>query len=134
MLEIITDACDVLCPIDDIHIREDVPNYVTADIIDLIQQKKALSKLVADDNSVENLEKARRNQILSTLEENRSDPRKFWWVINKNFGVVKSKSSVGCTKIRSDSGRILKNEEVGDFLSSYYAQNGIKLVEKFNND
>ena len=139
MLEIITDACDILCPIGDVHIQEDVPNYVTADIIDLIQQKKALSKLVADDNSVENctalrdckrvlrknLEKARRNQILSTLEENRSDPRKFWRVINKNFGVGKS-------KIRSDLGRI--NEEVGDFLSSYYAQNGIKLAEKFNND
>ena len=77
MLETITDACDTLCPIGNIHIPEDIPNYVTADIKDLIQQKKTLSKLVADDNSIENcialrdcrralrkcLDRARRNHI-----------------------------------------------------------------------
>ena len=65
------------------------------------------------------------------MEDNKADLRRFWRIINKNVGMGKSKSSAGCTKVRAESDKILQGGEVGDFLSSYYAQNGTKLAEKF---
>ena len=43
MLEIIMNACDKLCPLVNIKVREDVPAYITAEILDLITQKKNIN-------------------------------------------------------------------------------------------
>ena len=45
---------------------------------------------------------------MSMLDENRNDPRKFWRVINSNFGIGKHKNSSSCTKIKSDTGEFLQ--------------------------
>ena len=147
MLEIIINACDKLCLLVNIKLREDVPAYITAEFLDLITQKTTLSRTLtinADEDTYmalknsrkelrKSLERAKTNSIMSTLDENRNDPRKFWREINSNFGIGKHKNSSSCTQIKSDTGEILQYEAVGN-LSNYYAQNGTRLAEAFQQD
>ena len=78
------------------------------------------------------LARSKRNSVSSTLEENRSDPQKFWRVINTNPGIGKKAATVSCTKVRSLTNEILQKEIVG--RSKYHARNGTILAENVQNE
>ena len=57
--------------------------------------------------------KARQNAIITSLEENKRDPRRFWRVLNCDLGLSNKKSggTKGFSRIRSDKGEVLEGIE-----------------------
>ena len=91
MLHIITESIDVLCPMKRMRLRKNVPGWITKDTIEAISTKRDLLS-TALKTELENdwdrfkhqknlvrrmLTKAKQHVIVSALEENRKDPRRF---------------------------------------------------------
>ena len=143
MLSIIHDAADVLCPYVNIRIRDDTPGWYTKEIIEEVNLKKHYAGELRKSNSTGNynnlmhskrklrrmLTVAKQDLIVSSLNENRSNPRRFWRIINEDLGLNSKKATAKCSRIRTAPGTILQGVEVVDYLSEYYANNGKKLAE-----
>ena len=69
--------------------------------------------------------------MLNDLEENRTNPKRFWRCLNKNFPLDRKTNSQSCTRIRDEDGKILEGKELADFLGNYYATNGENLAKAF---
>ena len=146
MINIIREAADVLCPMKKIRIRNNTPAWFTKEIIELINRKKEITRLCLKSDKEEDFVKlreqkrlvrnslrvARQEVIMSSLEENRSNSRKFWRCLNNNFFLCKKSNSQSCCRLRNSEGNIIEGETMANYLSTYYAENGEKLAKAFS--
>ena len=147
MLTIITEAADTICPIKRIKICNNVPGWISKEVIEAISSKKARMTIFKRTGQecdwvlykdhkryVRNmLVQARRTVILASLEDNRQNPKRFWRILNTDLGLSdkKPKSCQGFARIKNDSGKILDGVDACSYMSNYYAQNGVRLASKF---
>ena len=143
MLDIIFEAADFICPFVNIHIRVDVPGWFTADIVELVNQKRELTKACKRINSDVNyrklvkcrnklrkmLRKAKREVVVNSLENFHSNSRKFWKTLNEDLGLKSKSSNDKCLLIKKPDGTFCKGQDLCNFLSEYYASNGRVLAE-----
>ena len=74
---------------------------------------------------------ARQETVVTSLDENRTNPKRFWRCLNKNFGLGKRTKTTGCVRVKDHKGNILEGEELVNYLGTYYATNGEKLAGAF---
>ena len=146
MYEIIYHSADLCCPMKKIRLRESTPAWFTNEVIELINTKKAIMCRILESNNeadhqllkehkrlVRNsLRAARQDTIVASLEENRTNPKRFWRCLNKNFSLGKGSSSKGCLRVKNGRGSIIEGMDLANFLGEYYASNGEKLAQAFN--
>ena len=144
MLDIIRRAADVLCPFVNIRIRDNTPGWYTKEIIEEVNLKKQYAMELQKSSSVANynnlvyskrkvrrmLNIAKQDLIVTSLNENRNNPRRFWRIINEDLGLNSKKVSEKCSRLRISADTIIQGIEVGDYLSDYYANNGKTLAEE----
>ena len=113
MLDIIYRAADVLCPFVNIRIRDNTPGWYTREIIEEVNLKKHFAREFRKSNSVANYNNlmrskrklrrmliiAKQDLIVTSLNENRNNPRRFWRIINEDLGVNSKKASEKCSRI-----------------------------------
>ena len=148
MLLIIIEAIDVLCPTKRMKLRTKVPGWINRETIEAIATKRDLLKTairtgLEDDwnyfkkqkNDVRKmLTKAKRDVIVSALDENRKDPRRFWKILNMDLGLSGKKggNTQSFSRVRDNHGNILEGEAACIYMSEYYAMNGERLASKFD--
>ena len=148
MLSIILDGANLCCPLKRIRLRDDTPAWFTKELVEMINRKKELMVEILRHNRgadhlllrnqkrlVRNtLKRARQATIIATLEENRTNPKRFWRCLNRNFSLGKRAGTKNCAKLRIPGDRIVEGEELVDFLGTYYATNGENLARAFADD
>ena len=75
--------------------------------------------------------KNKRRYILTKLDENKDDPRQFWYEMDTNLKVGKSKSNIVCTRIKDETGKIVTGDRVLETINKFYVSIGPTLAEKF---
>ena len=53
------------------------------------------------------LRKAKQEVVMSSLQENRSNPRRFWRVLNEDLGLNSKKGTRECSRLQVDSNTLL---------------------------
>ena len=79
------------------------------------------------------LVQAKCQVIVTSIEDNRRNPKRFWRTLNVDLGLSdkKPKCCQGFSRVKNDSGVVVEGAEACSFMSNYYAQNGVKLASKF---
>ena len=148
MLLIITEAIDVLCPVKRMRLRKNVPGWITRETIGAIATKRELLNVALKSNDEHDwncfkrqkntvrkvLTRSKQHVIVSSLDENRKDPRRFWRILNIELGLNGKKSGGGqnFSRVRNEDGDILDGENACNYMSEYYARNGERLAKEFN--
>ena len=144
MLEIIRETEDSHCPVKEMKIREDTPQWITKETISELNLKDYLFEKGKKLNTVEswNLFKDKKNEVkklLNSAKENfvknkldklEGDPKKIWRTINNSSGIGKNKNGKECTKIVDESGNVDQDLEAATFLNNFYANVGPTLAQK----
>ena len=147
MYEIILETSDLHAPYKDMKIREEIPQWITKDLISEISHKDFLFNKAKKFPSEENWESFKRKKnevkillssakeefVKAKLEEHETNPRKFWRTINEISGIGKNKNSRKCTKIVDKKNNVLEKQEAADFLNDYYANVGPNLAKAHKN-
>ena len=149
MLLIIVDAINVLCPIKRMRMRTNVPGWINRECIEAISTKRDLlddalrTGLEEDWNCFKKqkiavrkiLTKSKQHVIVTALDENKKDPRRFWRVLNVDLGLSNKKggNNQNFSRIKDVNGVTLEGESACIYMSEYYAMNGERLAKKFNN-
>ena len=147
MHDIIMDSANLCCPMKKIRLRDSTPAWFTREIIEQINTKKEIMARITRTNREEDyqllrdqkrlvrnsLRLARQDTIVTSLSENMTNPKRFWRCLSKNFALGKRSGTMGCVRIKDQTGNTLEGQELVDFLSIYYATNGEKLAKAFNN-
>ena len=148
MQEIIKASADLCCPMKKIRLRDSTPAWFTKEVVELINTKKELLVRLAKFNREEDqrllrdqkrlvrnaLKLARQETIVAGLEDNRTNPKRFWRCLNRNFALGKGSNAKGCLRVKDSQGNILEGDDLVNYLGTYYATNGEKLAEAFKND
>ena len=148
MINIIQEAANMLCPMKKIHIRDNTPAWFSKEVIELINRKKEITRLCLKQDREEDfaklreqkrlvrnsLRKARQEVIMTSLEENRSNSRKFWRCLNNNFFLGKKSKTQSCSRLCDAEGNIIEGETMANYLSTYYAENGEVLAKAFKDN
>ena len=74
-------------------------------------------------------QRSKSNYIKDTLNNNRTDPKKFWSEISKLLGTGPC-GSKSIKTIRNASGHIVCDSEAAEYMNEYYVNIGAKLAEK----
>ena len=144
ILEIIQERADAQCPLKNMKIRDDTPQWITKDILSEINLKDHLFRRAKKLRTPESwnlfkvkknevkklLDVAKENYVNHKLDELEGNPRKFWRTINEMSGIGKNKSSKKCTRIIDENGKLHENLEAADFLNDYYVNVGPSLAQK----
>ena len=145
---IIMDSANLCCPMKKIRLRDSTPGWFTREIIEQINTKKEIMARITRTNREEDhqllrdqkrlvrnsLRLARQDTIVTSLSENMTNPKRFWRCLSKNFALGKRSGTMGCVRIKDQTGNTLEGQELVDFLSMYYATNLEKLAKAFNNN
>ena len=75
-----------------------------------------------------------QDTIISSLEENRTNPKRFWRCLNKNVALGKGSNSKVCMRVKDQNGNILEGTDLANYLGTYYATNGEKLAKECKTD
>ena len=114
MHEIIMDSANLCCPMKKIRLRDSTPAWFTREVIESINTKKDIMARIIKTNREEDhqllrdqkrlvrnsLRSARQDTITTALDENRTNPKRFWRCLNKNFTLGKRSNTGGCVRIR----------------------------------
>ena len=144
MLKRITHVMDVLCPFVKYRVKEIKKPWVTADMISKIKEKdRALSraKRSKDNFRIEAAKKERnktsrdskkkkREFVVRILEENKGDPKKFWYELKKVMPGKTSKDIINL--ISQETGQLLEDNEVSGMINQYFTGIGAKLASNNN--
>ena len=149
MYSIIIEAINILCPARRMRLRTNVPGWINRETMEAISTKRDLYKVAMHTGLDEDwtffkkqkivvrkiLTKAKQNVIVTALEENRKDPRRFWRILNADLGLSEKKggNNQNFSRVRNDQGEVLEGNAACTYMSNYYAMNGEKLAQKFNN-
>ena len=79
------------------------------------------------------LRKAKQDLAITSLNDNHTNSRKFWKILNKDLG-LKSKNALDtCVQLHTGDGSTCEGQDLSNFLSNYYATNGKLLAEGIPN-
>ena len=148
MQAIIIDSADLCCPMKKIRLRNSTPAWFTKELVELINTKKELMVRILKLNREEDhqllrdqkrlvrnaLKSARQETVVACLEENRTNPKRFWRCLNRNFALGKGSNTKRCLRLKDHQGNILEGDNMVNYLGTFYATNGEKLAEAFKND
>ena len=143
---IIESHVDKFCPLKQIRIRSDSPQWFTKELIQEIFHRdrlyiKAKSTNDKNDwiffrhkkNEVKKLiNQAREEFVKVELEQDKNDPKKFWRSINTLTGLGKGKSKKSLSEIITDDGVSLKGSGAANYMNEYYTNAGPNLASKFS--
>ena len=148
MLSIIVEAIDVLYSIKRMKLRTNVPGWINRETMEAITTKRDLLDIALKTGLEHDWEcfkrqkvqvrkmltKAKQHVVVTALEENRKDPRRFWRILNTDLGLNEKKAgnNQNFSRIRDDLGNILEGEAACTYMSEYYAMNGENLAKNFN--
>ena len=146
MKTIIEEAANDQCPLKEIKINEDTPNWLNRELLGEINHKDYLYRKAKKTDNIDdwNLFKKKKNEIkklLSTAKDNfvrakldelEGNPRKFWRTINNISGLGKNKEGKKCTKIVDETGKIHENLDAATFLNNFYVNVGPNLAKNHN--
>ena len=113
MHDIIMDSANICCPLKKIRIRNSTPAWFTKEVIEMMNTKKDIMTRIVKTNRDEDqqllreqkrlvrssLRSARQETITTSLEENRTNPKRFWRCLNNNFALGKRSDTTGCVRI-----------------------------------
>ena len=134
---------DIMCPIKNLKITNKKPFWLSHHIIELINDRNKLFKIAKSTPTEENLNTARSarnrvNKLINTskqdfvkesLEINKSDPKKFWRIINNTL--LKGGSSRAQTNLMSNEGITLSYKDSCTYMNDYLTDFGKTLTEQF---
>ena len=134
---------NIMCPIKYIRIRTDSPPWITQEIIEAINDRNRLYRIVRNDNSLVNISNARtqRNRvnrlinmskatyIKETLENNRNNPKKFWRILNDSL--LKGNNMPTHVVFSKDDTEYTNIDESCDFMNDYFSNIGRRLHSQF---
>ena len=141
---IIEEVADEQCPLKEIKINENTPNWLNKELLSEINHKDYLYRKAKKTGNVDdwNLFKGKKNEVkilLSTAKDNfvkakldelEGNPRKFWRTINNISGLGKNKKGQKCTKIIDETGKTHENLEAATYLNNFYVNVGPNLAKK----
>ena len=148
MYKIILNNLDEILPLKCTKIRIDSPAWFTKEVLNAISYKNKCftdAKNSPDDTTVwhkyrsansaakKAVYNSKATYIKSTLNNNSTDPKKFWSEISKLMGTGKDNSRAIKT-IRNETGHIVCDTEAAEYMNDYYVNIGTKLAEKSNSD
>ena len=113
----------------------------------MVNQKLELANIVSENNSVENcdklaacrkelrkmLRKAKQDLVIASLNDNHTNLRKFWKILNEDLGLKSKNAQDTCVQLRTGDGSTCEGQDLSDFLSNYYAIYGKLLSEGIPN-
>ena len=147
MLTVISDSADIFCPIKLIKLRDSTPAWFTRELLEMIDRKKELMEIQRYNREADydllreqkrlvrnTLKRARQVSIMETLEENRTNPKRFWRCLNRSFALGKKSGTKSCARLKIPGGKIIEGQEVSNYLGTYYATNGENLAKAFQDD
>ena len=140
MLSIIQEACDSICPIRKIKLRNNTPAWFTNEIVDMIITKQGRFKRYKESSAEEDwnnfvesrkhlrraLVHANRTVVMESLRENQNNPKRFWRTINYDLGIGKKATSCSQSfdKITTEEGCTIEGQDACEYMNNYYALNG----------
>ena len=146
LYQIILDSLNRLVPKRRVRLRVDSPEWFTNEVLASIRYKNtcyqnAITNTDHNESWTEYKRAKRHSKNLictskatytsSVLDNNRSDPKKFWAEINSLLGCSKGKDgSIGA--VQTDSGDILRDLDAAEYMNEYYTNIGDKLAKKFD--
>ena len=144
---IIIDSLNEILPKRRLRVRTNNPEWFTNDVLAKIRYKnecfiKAKSNphneilwreyRLANLKAKRSIQNSKANYIRATLNNNRTDPKKFWNEISKLLGTGRDNSK-SIKTVRTDQGHIVCDLEAAEYMNDYYANIGAKLAEKAEN-
>ena len=145
MVNIITDALDVICPMIRITIRKNQPCWYDGSLNKLINSKNSQYKKARESNEQSEWEKLKvckkqvrnhinirkRQFIINKLNENSSDPKQFWKEIQQNLHFGKNKKTSTQFAVKTTDNRVVTGKDSVEPLNDYYVNVGATLASKF---
>ena len=80
------------------------------------------------------INQAKELYIKGKLDEEHSDPKRFWRSLSELTGFGRSKTKCGLSNIISDDGQRLDGTDAANYMNHFYTTAGPKLASKFNDD
>ena len=139
LLSIINSVLDDCCPVGNIQINSNGNEWLTNEVIEAIHEKNRLYRKACKSSSEQNWDqykisrKYARNLLLNTkeavlktqLNENFSNPKRFWQRLNDIIG--NTKQSKTFTSIQNDLGEKIENQDAADYMNEYFSNIGESL-------
>ena len=127
---IIKEAADAHCPLKNVKINEDTPNWLNRELLCEINNKDHLYKKAQKTGNQEDwdlfkqkkievkklLATAKENYVKEKLDDLEGNPRKCWRTIKNISGLGKNKTGRNCTKLTDEAGISYKNLKAATFL------------------
>ena len=144
ILEEINSILQTMCPIKNIRVTNHKPFWLSHHILECISDRNDLYAKAKKSNDHNDLIRARlaRNAtnklingakeefIKDSLEANRSDPKKFWRIINST--IIKNGSSCEHINLKNAEGTSLTLEESCNYMNDYLVSIGESLEDEFS--
>ena len=126
MYSIIDDGANLLCWFKKIRLRNNTPACFTKELLEMMNRKQELMRQILRINREEDhqllhkqkglvrnaLKLASQETITTTLEENRTNPKRFWRCLNRNFALGKKSINKTCVRVKENDGNIIEGEEL----------------------
>ena len=138
-------SLDIICQTTKIKCRTTQPMWFDGELRQEIRCKNNLYKIIKAQESTDKsiwtdfkkgkiavrklLVCERREYIISTLDENKNDLKKFWKEPNSNINIGKSKTSTNITA--QVGGRIVSGLDAAVAMNEYYSTIGSNMASKF---
>ena len=137
---------DVMCPIKNLKVSCNKPFWLSHHIIESLNDKNKLfrdAKISGDNETLSKARKARNrtNKLVNTakqdfikesLDSNKTDPKKFWRIINNTL--LKKNTSYDKTNLITTDGQRLSLDESCTYMNNYLAGFGETLNNQYNNE
>ena len=143
IFEKINNILCTMCPIKYIRVTTNKPYWLSHHILECINDRNSLYAKAKRNNTAENLGRARQarnttNRLISSakeefikdsLESNRSDPKKFWRIINNT--IINNNSKNGHINLVNNDGIGLSLEDSCRYMNDYLVSIGDNLEREF---
>ena len=148
MVRILIRAADKLYPIKKISSWNERPNWMSDNLVLLLNRKNKAHKravLSGKEKDWEEFKKlkgrsrvsmlrAKKYFIISKLGCKNKDPKKFWREMGTNLKMGKHAPTNSFTKIKDTNGNLLENKEAANFINTYFTNIGEELARRFTVD
>ena len=136
----IIDILNVMAPLRTSTFRKDRPEWLTADLIEILKDRdRAMklackSKLITDKKEARTLrniankavKSAKSEYLLNKLDTYKIDPKKFWQAINDILPQTRSSA----INILSENGNTLSDQDMSEAINNFFANVGASLASK----
>ena len=136
----IIEVLNVMAPLRTSTFRKDRPEWLTADLIEIMKDRDRVMKLACRSkltfdkknarvlrNHVNKAVKAAKSEyLLAKLDTYKKDPKKFWQAIND----ILPHSKNSAINILSEDGTTLSDQEMSETINNFFANVGASLASK----